>query len=173
MRLILDIEADGHLEDATKIHCVVCKEYDKDQWFYFYENDADKFREFIEEQYNSADLQIIGHNIFGYDYPAIELLWNVELLTNSLRDPNIWRTGDPLLYLRDIDTLSFSRSLHPDREGGHSLERWGKYLGFPKIEFNDFSKFSDEMLEYCKQDVLLTERVFKELMNEYESTRLD
>src|SRR5690606_9834907 len=35
------------------------------------------------------------------------------------------------------------------------LEAWGKRLRFPKTEFNDFSKYTPEMEEYCMNDTRL------------------
>ena len=43
----------------------------------------------------------------------------------------------------------------PSLDGGHSLEAWGTRLKFPKSEYNDFSKYTDEMLEYCARDTRL------------------
>jgi DNA polymerase-1 len=40
--------------------------------------------------------------------------------------------------------------------GPHSLEAWGLRLNYPKSEFDDFSKFTPEMLKYCQRDVMLT-----------------
>src|SRR5690606_12007958 len=45
----------------------------------------------------------------------------------------------------------------------HSLEAWGQRLGEHKKPFNDFSKFSEEMVEYCQQDVEVTYKLFKYL----------
>ena len=65
-----------------------------------------------------------------------------------------------------IDTLVFSRLFNPVREGGHSLAIWGGKLGYPKIEFEEFDKFSKEMLDYCKRDVALNVKVYKSLQKE-------
>ena len=59
-----------------------------------------------------------------------------------------------------------SRLANPSREGGHSLENWGKTLGQHKGDFNDFTTYSKEMVEYCKQDVAVNERVYSALLDE-------
>ena len=46
---------------------------------------------------------------------------------------------------------------------GHSLDAWGKRLRLPKGDFNDFSKFTQEMLTYCIQDVNVTTTLFLRL----------
>jgi DNA polymerase I-like protein with 3'-5' exonuclease and polymerase domains len=58
-----------------------------------------------------------------------------------------------------------SRLSYPDRPG-HSLEWWGDKLKFPKGNHKDFSKLSQEMLDYCIQDVNVTRRVHKYLQEE-------
>ena len=56
--------------------------------------------------------------------------------------------------------------MYPDRNnhplGGNSLECWGKYLKNNKIEYTGgWSNFSQEMLEYCIQDVKLGCEIYK------------
>ena len=58
-----------------------------------------------------------------------------------------------------------SRLFYPDREE-HSLEYFGKLLKNQKISYTDFSKFSQEMLDYCIQDVVLNDHVYKYLLAE-------
>ena len=57
-----------------------------------------------------------------------------------------------------------SQMADPMRDGGHSLDAWGKTFGYPKLEFSDFSGYSDEMLTYCIRDVELTAKVYKALV---------
>ena len=64
------------------------------------------------------------------------------------------------------DTLVMSRLANPSREGGHSLEKWGNTLGQHKGDFNDFTTYSREMVEYCKQDVRVNVLVYKRLLLE-------
>jgi hypothetical protein len=93
---------------------------------------------------------LVGHNILGYDLPAV---WKCS---------GEWKSK-PLI----LDTLVLSRFLHPERYGGHSLAAWGERLNFPKTDFTDFTTYTPEMLEYCKNDVLLNYRVLIELLKEF------
>jgi hypothetical protein len=66
-----------------------------------------------------------------------------------------------------IDTLVYSRMLCPERRS-HSLDAWGKDLGFLKGNFNWDTwdqKWSVELHEYCEQDVNVTERLFWHLLD--------
>ena len=136
-RIIIDIETDSI--DASSIWCVVCKEI---------YGDLRVFRN--KEKFNSYILQddvFIAHNGITFDIPLLRKLWNSDIQNVE-------------------DTLIMSRLYNPDREGGHSLEAWGNKLGYKKISFSDFSQYSEEMLEYCKRDVLLTEKVYHILLAE-------
>lgn len=94
--------------------------------------------------------QIIGHNAINFDLYLLEKLWKI---------PSMWKNC--------YDTLIMSRLAFPDRPGGHSLENWGKILKFPKSAFDDFDGgLSPEMISYCENDVLLTEKVYKAVRNE-------
>jgi DNA polymerase-1 len=138
--LIFDIETDGL--DPTVIHCVVVKDLNSGSVTHYTSLDADKFRDCVDGH------RLIGHNIIGFDLPALEKVWGYT------------HTG--LM----IDTLVLSRLANPALEGGHSLRNWGAILGFPKGEHTDWSVFSEEMLRYCALDVEVTERVYRTLMKE-------
>ena len=59
-----------------------------------------------------------------------------------------------------------SRLYNPVRENGHSLKTWGYRLGVPKQEQPEFNNYSPVMLNYCEQDVILNEAVYKYLLDE-------
>lgn len=139
---IIDIEANA-LEDPDTIWCVVVEELDEDKVYTF--TSAIEFIDWLN-QFKDYPAVWIGHNIIEYDAPVIKKVWDIDL-------------GDLSL----IDTLILSRLYSPKMEGGHSLEAWGERLNYKKAEFSDFSEFSEEMLEYCKQDVRLTKKLYKYL----------
>jgi DNA polymerase I-like protein with 3'-5' exonuclease and polymerase domains len=92
--------------------------------------------------------QIIGHNIIGFDAPVLRRLWNIGIPKSKA-----------------VDTLILSRLLNPQLEGGHSLKAWGLRLKNSKIEFEDYDGgLTDEMVEYCRQDVALTADLYGVLM---------
>ena len=57
-----------------------------------------------------------------------------------------------------VDTLIISRLIYPDIRqnplGGNGLKHWGEYLNNDKIEFHDFTHYTQEMLDYCVQTSL-------------------
>jgi DNA polymerase-1 len=164
MNLVFDIETNGLLFDfkkkvwdeelkksvevikpaATKIFCIVA--IDEDNKVYsFRPHQIDEGIEFL----CNAD-KIIGHNVISFDVPAIKKLKGVDLYN----------------YTEVLDTLTLSRLFHPTRESGHSLEKWGWKLDCPKANAPDFTEFSEEMLEYCIQDVKLNKKVLESLKKE-------
>ena len=92
--------------------------------------------------------EVIGHNIIRYDVPVVERLLDVSI------DCKI------------TDTLVMSRLYNPQLEGGHSLAAWGERLKFPKGDYHDWSALTPEMVEYCQQDVRVTERAYQVLVEE-------
>ena len=144
MQLVFDIETDGLYADATTIWCMVAID-ENNKVYSFTPNQIEKGIEFLK----SAD-KIIGHNIIGFDIPVIKKLTGVDLHEHT----------------KVLDTLTLSRLFHPTREGGHSLERWGYKLKCPKADQPEFKSYSNEMLQYCVQDVRLNKLVLEELRRE-------
>lgn len=137
-RVICDIEANGLQPD--KIWCCVCRDIDTDELTIFRDGDAEKAKEF----FNSCD-KIIGHNFIGYD-----VIWLNKL----------WKTGIKLDKI--VDTLVLSR-LADSFRSGHSLKDWGERLKCYKDHHEDWSKWSQEMEDYCIQDVNVTKKVYDKL----------
>ena len=144
--LVFDIEADGL--DPSKIHCIVAQDVDTKDVFTFDNTQLEAGYLFLK----AAD-KLIGHNIIGYDLPAIKKV-----------------TGFDLSHKKIVDTLVLSRLFKPSREGGHGLESWGYRLKFPKGDFGEqedaWDFYRPEMLEYCKRDVELNTKVYQQLRKE-------
>jgi len=105
---------------------------------------TESIREFFE---STAGALYVGHNILLFDAPVLVRLCGVDLS-----------------YENCIDTLVLSTLYSPNIEDGHSLDAWGARLGNAKITFNDWSKLSDEMVEYCHKDVEITAQLFRRLV---------
>ena len=63
-------------------------------------------------------------------------------------------------------TMILSQLMFPERPGGHSLASWGERLGFAKVEHEDWSQYSEDMLHRCQVDVSLTKMVYEALCSE-------
>jgi DNA polymerase I-like protein with 3'-5' exonuclease and polymerase domains len=107
----------------------------------------DEFLQFIV----GVDI-VVAHNGIGFDFPVLADCWGYS---KEMR--------------QHIDTLVLSRLANPIREQGHSLKSWGIKLGLHKGDFTDFDGgLTQEMIDYCKQDVLVLQRVYKTVTRELE-----
>ena len=142
LSLVFDIETDDL--KATKLWCIVAQDLDSNEIYRFAPHQIESGLELLK----SAD-KLIGHNIIGFDIPSIKKLTGVDLANKKL-----------------VDTLVLSRLFNPVREGGHSLEMWGYKLNYNKIDFEDYSCYSKEMMHYCVRDVQLNTQVYHRLVQE-------
>jgi len=139
MPVILDIETDAI--DATVIHCVVTLA-DKDMRVWTKAAGLQRYLDKFQE--------VVAHNGLSFDFPVLASLWGVRLRFDQM-----------------VDTLVLSMLDKPDREKGHSLKSWGVRLGEAKQEFDeDFSRYTPKMLEYCKQDVVVCDKVYRVLSDQ-------
>lgn len=167
-RIAFDIEANGYLHEATKIHSLVLKDIDTgevlscvgDHWA----PGAEGYTPLIDGLAILADADLlIAHFGIGYDVPLLKKL-----------EPQLSIKED-----RVIDTLAASHVLYPnlnetDRKllkqgtlpgklfGSHSLEAWGFRKGVHKQEHKDWTEWSPEMQKRCEQDVEILSRFFLE-----------
>ena len=151
-RLFLDIETDGF--NPTRIWCVgtVLVEENKDGTEVqtprlFTEGQRDSFADYAAQ----AD-KVIGHYAIHFDFRILDTLWGVRFKPEQL-----------------LDTMVLSQLANPVREGGHSIEAWGKYFNYPKLEIDTekfYQGYSEEMGEYCMQDTRICLKVYKEVKKE-------
>lgn len=140
----MDIETDDL--NATVIHVICTKDVNTGETDQFLNVTTipEERKRFIE--YCSSVDRFVLHNGIGFDIPVI----------NRLVQPNLIRTDQV------IDTLIVSRLIDYTLDGkGHSLKAWGKRLGDFKIGFTDFSKLTQEMVDYCHQDVNVTVQLYE------------
>jgi DNA polymerase-1 len=143
-QIVFDIEANGL--DPDTVWCIIAYEREAKEYIEWSKEDLHLFKDWIKEQ---DELEVIGHNIIGYDIPVLERLLDVDFSKCKV-----------------TDTLVMSRLAEPSRLGGHGLENWGQLLNQPKGEHSDWLNFSQDMVEYCKQDVRVNELVYQRLLRD-------
>ena len=144
-----DIEADNLLDKAKNIWCV-CVEHiisKETKWF----TDRDEFNAWQEEV---GPVVFVGHNFLAYDAPMLNRHWGARIPASRI-----------------VDTFVLSQLYNPSFLGGHSLEKWGERLRFPKTDFNDFSRFTQEMLKYCTNDTAVTALLYRKLSERMRANR--
>lgn len=109
---------------------------------------------------NSADLCVF-HNGIKFDIPVItNMLGQITVpCHDTLILAKLMFTEEELRQM-DIGIETMPKKLH----GKFSLKAFGFRLGLLKEEFEDFSKFSEEMVDYMEQDVLVTSALYDTLV---------
>ena len=171
--VVFDLETNGLLNDATRIHCLS-----------LYWGQDERIETFNDEPYakDAKDLPmggaysittglgwlevadvLVGHNIIGFDIPIIQKLYPWfnprgtivdTLLLSRLYHPN----------LLDIDKQHAWKHMPLQLYGRHSLESYGYRLNEYKGNFSkttDWKNWSKEMQDYCEQDVVVTTKLCK------------
>ena len=100
MNLIFDIETNGFLSEATKIHSIVIKDIDTKQMFSYHGDQIGRGLYLL----SGASL-LVGHNILKFDLPVINKLY-----------PEYKIEGDV------FDTLLVSRLIWTNRKEEDFLE---------------------------------------------------
>ena len=145
MKCILDIETNGLLNEATNVHCIVAYDIDGKKPYVF---KGDECRARFPNFARNVS-QFIMHNGLSFDAPMLNKLCGTKIKDNSI-----------------LDTLILSQLFNPMRDGGHSLESWGERFEFPKGSIENFDYYTEDMLEYCKQDVNITYKLYNYLKEE-------
>jgi DNA polymerase I-like protein with 3'-5' exonuclease and polymerase domains len=145
MKIVLDIETNS---THDKIWMCVTRNIETDEvqvW---------KAASGLQKYLEVCDL-IIMHNGINFDAPVLRKNWNVTMKLSQV-----------------YDTLVASRLLNPSLEDGHSLDAWGKRLGYAKGDFSDWDNgATPEMEEYCIQDTLVTAKLYNHLVTTLQSEK--
>lgn len=156
--LIFDIETNGFLDTVTKVHCLALREEEGGEVRSFGGHTDEKIRNVLSHLEDAPLL--IGHNIMDFDIPVLK-----KVYPSFKPKGKIWDTllDSQLIWtdLRDKD-FDFQRK-NPDFPsvliGRHKLKAWGYRLGILKGTFGEeetWETWSEEMEEYCRQDVRVT-----------------
>jgi len=174
--IVFDLETNGLLNDATRIHCIAL------HW-----GEDNRLEAFNDEKYSESPKELpmggnysvttalswletadvlVGHNIIGFDIPIIKRLYPWfnpcgtivdTLLLSRLYHPNLF----------DIDRRHNWKHMPLQLYGRHSLEAYGYRLGEYKGNFGkttDWKDWSQEMQDYCEQDVVVTTKLCKHFL---------
>lgn len=138
-KFVFDIESDGLLDEATKVHVFAFTEaFHGGEVFVILGEDIS----LIEELFDLSDA-MIAHNCVGYDLPLLEKLYGIKY------DKEV------------IDTLGLSYYLWCD-QAKHGLEYWGRFFGKEKPEVEDWENSSIEVyIDRVVSDVKINQMLFK------------
>jgi DNA polymerase I-like protein with 3'-5' exonuclease and polymerase domains len=161
-KLIIDLESNGFLAEATKVHCIAYKEPGGDVVKSVGGHTDEGIRNFLSHL-EDAD-EVIGHNIIEFDFPVLKKVYPNFKPRGKKFDTLLdvqWMFTD----MRDLD-FQLQRKNHDfpsELIGKHSLEAWGVRLGHLKGTFGkttDWALWSKEMQDYCERDVVVDEYIY-------------
>lgn len=166
--IVFDIETDGLLDTTKRFWCGWL--YDSYTDLYTGYTDLDEFFDDLNK-YGTSGYNIVGHNICKFDIPALKKLKG-ERFAFDVRDVCIdTLVLARLIYsnIKDTDVgLMRSGRLPKALYGSHSLKAYGYRMGELKGTYGEhegaWDKFTHEMYEYNKQDVVVTLKLFHKLM---------
>ena len=139
--IVFDVEANGLLDDATKIHCL---SYTTDGVTYDTLFDYDGMKDLLLSQQG-----LIGHNIIRYDVPLLEKILGIKIKA------------------RLFDTLPMSWVLNYNRPK-HGLESFGEDFGIPKPKIDDWHNLTqDDYRHRCVEDVKINWMLWKDVLKRF------
>jgi len=166
--IYFDIESNGLLDTTDRLICIGWQRKGEEPRIAFTPQQ-------IEEALRAIELadEVIGHNVVAFDIPVLKKLYP--------------RWSGPSGAVRD--TLVLARLVHPDIKdddfqtegfpkemtGSHALKAWGHRLGMAKgvvmEEVVDWKslEYTDEIGDYCMQDVRITAALHERLMSKISS----
>lgn len=178
-RYAFDLETDGLLPELTRLHSLVLKDLDTGERISCVDKGVVNQRERLgskkaiasKANYQTIDYGLklaskagllVGHNIVGFDLPAIRKLypkWKTEakIRDTILLSRIIWSD----LKDRDFRNAKKNRTFPLHLAGRHALEAWGHRLGNYKGDFKGpWETWTVGMQDYCEQDVEVTAQLW-------------
>lgn len=139
--IVFDVEANGLLDTATKIHCL---SYTTDGVTYDTLFDYDSMRDLLLNEQG-----LIGHNIIRYDVPLLEKILDIKIKA------------------RLFDTLPMSWVLNYNRSK-HGLESFGEDFGIPKPKIDDWNNLTqDDYRHRCVEDVKINWKLWQDMLKRF------
>lgn len=170
--LFFDIETNAidhwpTLGGLTTLHCISV-----------YNPDDDSMRSFNSQKgdlqagvdYLNSSHNICGHNAINFDAPALRKLgYEVKAKVVDTKVMSCVMYAD----LFDKDLKNRGEEYPKNLRGSHGLKAWGLRLGNQKSDHGateDWTTWSQEMEDYCEQDVRVTADLFYHFMDQKPSS---
>lgn len=187
---VFDLEANGLLDDITidytaspyklkdsfKLHCAAIVDINNGN--VVEAAGREQLWDIFLPEFLKLD-KVVGHNILDYDLLVLKLFFGINY--KIYPDNKVCTINGREVEI--VDTLVVSKTLNPDRYGGHSLDAWGERVGCAKIDWRakavelglieanapkgaEFQTYHPEMLKYNVQDCKVNVLAYKALLEE-------
>lgn len=166
--ILFDIESDGLLDTLTKIHCLVTLDTETSLVRRFRGSD-------IRDHglpYLASAPAIGGHNVIKFDLPALRQVYGWEPAGDVYDTIVAARLAFADLKIPDLTGPFPKGSANAKLAGSHSLKAWGLRLGVLKGTYaadngeTCWDAWSQEMEDYCEQDVRVTHALWRHLQEQ-------
>lgn len=140
---VFDVEADGLLDQATKIHVLSCK-MANGQSVSIKGDDHNRLKKFFKHHIDNG-LPVVAHNGISYDVVLAEKLLGIDLSK-----------------LMVIDTLALSWYLNMNRNS-HGLDSFHEDYGIAKPKIDDWENLTyEEYRHRCEEDVKINSALWED-----------
>lgn len=165
--LLFDLESNGLLDDATKLHSLVIENFETGEVLSCH---GDTLVHGLMEL-QTADV-LVGHNIIAFDIPLIRKLYPAWAFKGTIRDTLVYaRVIWPDIIDKDLINIRANKTTLPmNLAGTHKLEAWGHRVKLHKGDYaaqmearglDPWFSWNPEMQEYCVQDVKVTRALYE------------
>lgn len=142
---VADLESDGFLDVATKLHVLGFQMHDKEVMTFRGSSEGFRIKKFFEWHIEN-ETPIVIHNGISFDVPLVEKLLGMDLSKIMI-----------------IDSLILSWYLNPDRRT-HGLGTFHEDYGIEKPAVEDWNEQPYEVYEHrVKEDVKINQALWKDL----------
>jgi len=146
---IADVETDGFLSSMTKLWTIQIGRADSDEVTVYADQPGYPPLQEGIDRLKAAD-RVVFHNGMKFDIHAVN-----KIYPGTLEPEKVW------------DTMVGGRLLFPQYKT-HSLDAWGERLKCAKGKYEgDFSEFTEELVTYARQDVVVTRKIWSLLMKKF------
>ena len=183
---IWDLETDGLLSQLTRIHLLVIRDFERHVTHVFRRNDHEDTIEIGLRLLAEAE-ENVGHNIIGFDMPAIEKVYGAPFNVSGRILDTLVMTRMCWANQRDRDFRLQEKGLLPGKFiGQHTLKAWGHRLGLHKGDYAEayeakakelgitdeegirkfvWGSWNPDMESYAVQDVEVTTLLYQKILD--------
>lgn len=159
---VFDLETDGFLEATTKVHVMAVRCLSTGKLRVFREHQMAEGLSYLDQ----FDL-LAGHNITKFDIPVLTKLYGYTRPWASLRDTMVLSRLMWADVWEEDQKLVRKGRMPSNMVGRYSLEAWGYRLGDYKGDYQGpWDKWSLDMEEYCIQDVNVTAKLMRLILDQ-------
>lgn len=184
--LLFDVETNGLLDQLDRIHVLCIREYETGRaWTFRHNKKENNIYEGVAMLLDCETL--VGHNIYQFDLPAIEIVFP-DFDPQALIRDTLVMTRHIFSDVKDKDYRLWERGLLPGGLIGlHTLDAWGFRVGLNKGDYSAVRKaeatelgitdpdelthhvwgiWNQDMEEYCENDVAVTAKLWTKILSE-------